>query len=335
MSDDTTRVLVTGASGCIGSVTVRDLLALGASQVVAASRSGAPGSLGLWLEDLRDPRLAFAAVDVGEREAVLDLVRAMRPTHIVHLGALQSPDCDADPERGLRVNVGGTLHLLDAAAAAGGLRRFVFASSAAVYGRRDRYPGATVREGDELAPPNLYGVWKLTGEQLLRQFHERSGVPVVCLRLNTTYGKGRDRGKTSAPTRAIKAVALGAVSGTPVPFRMPYSGRENYHFVADVGAHFARCTLDPFAGFGAFNIRGETVPVAEFLQRIEQAAAGLGAAADLGFAEDATDNPFVCDLDESAIRARFADLPRTALEVGIDATLRAFLRLAEQGALPY
>lgn len=334
MSSDA-RVLVTGGTGCIGAVTVRKLLGLGVGDVVVTSRSGGAGLVPLWLGPELDPRVRFVHGDVGDRDAVRELCREVAPTHVVHLAALQSPDCDADPGGGMQVNVGGTLHLLDAAARVGGLRRFLFASSAAVYGVRARYPGPVVRETGPLAPPNLYGVWKLAGEQLARQFQERTGVPTVCLRLNTTYGKGRDRGRTSAPTRAIKAVALGAVQGATVPFRMPYGGRENYHFVEDVGAAFARCAVGEFDGFGVFNIRGETVPVADFLEAVREQAEvlGLGGLVDLGVAADAVDNPFVCDLDESAIVERFADLPRTAIPEGIGRTLDAFLELAERGEL--
>ena len=330
-----TRILVTGASGCIGAATVRTLLDRGADAVVAASASGAPGALHLWGDAAADRRVRLVRVDVGDAASTEALVLATEPTAIVHLAALQSPACDADPEAGLRVDVGGTLHVLRAAERSPGVRRLVFASSAAVYGVRSRYPGATVRESDPLLPPNLYGVWKLASEQLARQFAERTGIPTVCLRLNTTYGKGRDRGRTAAPTAALQAIALGAVQGRTRPFRMPYHGREHYHFVEDVAAHFAECTLAPFDGFGVFNLRGETVEVREFLARARRAAEaiGLGAHADLGVAPDAEPNPFVCDLDDRAVRARFPGVPCTPLEEGIERTLAAFLELARAGRL--
>jgi nucleoside-diphosphate-sugar epimerase len=197
------------------------------------------------------------------------------------------------------------------------------------------YPGKRVAEKDPLAPPNLYGVWKAAGEQLARLFFEKTGVPTVCLRINTTYGKGRDKGKTSAPTTAIKAVALGHFRREAISFRMPYAGRENYHYVDDVGAHFASCALDPFAGFGAFNIRGETVEVEEFLALIKTTAVDLGMlpAIDLGVAQDATPALFVCDLDDSSIQATFPGLPKTPLETGIRLALEAFSEMAAQGSL--
>ncbi len=329
-------VLVTGGTGCIGSATVHAALALGAERVVVASRSASPGLLRLWFGETLDPRIALVRGDVGEPRDVERLVREADPTHVVHLGALQTPDCESDHARGMQVNVGGTLHLLDACVAhAKRLTRFVFASSAAVYGLRARYLGPVVRESDPLAPVNLYGVWKLASEERVRLFHERHGIDAVSLRLNTTYGKGRDRGKTAGVTRAMKAIALGSVHGSPIPHRMAYGGRENYHFVADVGAAFARAALMPFTGHAAFNLRGTTIPVAEFLARIADVAASMGLArvGDLGIAPDAPANPFVCDLDDTAIVTAFPGMPRTSIDDGIRATLGAFVAMARAGAL--
>lgn len=321
------RVLVTGGTGCIGAVTVRDLLAGGAAAVFAASRGGEPGLLRLWMQEPFDRRLQFVAADLGDPAAIVRVVQQCQPTHVVHLGGLQSPDCDADPARGMEVNVGGTQVLLETCERlAAPLQRFVFASSAAVYGPRAMYPGPVVREEESLAPPNRYGVWKLAGEHLCRLFAQRTGVPTVCLRLNTTYGLGRDRGRTAAPTTAIKHVAMGAQRGQVLPFAMPYQGRENYHFVEDVGAHFAAAALQPFVGFGAFNIRGRTVPVAEFLELVAAVARelGLGRFCDLSIAADATPNLFVSDLDDAAMQRRFAGLPCTPLAEGIRRSLAAF-----------
>jgi nucleoside-diphosphate-sugar epimerase len=319
-------VLVTGGTGCIGAVTVRDLLAAGARRVVAVSRAGTPGTLALWLRAPFDPRLVLAAGDLGDGAAIARLVAEHRPTHVVHLGGLQSPDCDADPARGLAVNVGGTQELLAACERLRQpLQRFVFASSAAVYGPRALYPGPTVLESDPLRPPNRYGVWKLAGEHVCRLFAERTGVTTVCLRLNTTYGLGRDRGRTAAATTAMKHVVDGARQGRALPFAMPYRGRENYHFVEDVGAHFATAALAPFHGFHAFNLRGETVEIADFLALVRMTAGELGLAAhcDLSIAADATPNLFVADLDERAILAAFPSLPKTSLADGVRRSLQA------------
>lgn len=323
-----TRALVTGGTGCIGAVTVRDLLRHGVDEIVVASRGSDRSRLRMWLGDELDDRVRFAALDLGDESAVGALVDEASPTHVVHLAALQSPDCDRDPELGMRINVGATQALLEAVERLTTRpERVVFASSAAVYGPRSHYDTPLVSEAAELFPPNRYGVWKVAGEHLCRLFHERTGIPTVSLRLNTTYGPGRDQGMTSAVTTAMKHVASGHRNGRPEPFRMPYRGRENYHYVEDVGAHFAIAASAPFDGCAAFNIRGETVEVEGFLATIRAAAneLGLGDAVDLGIADDARANLFVSDLDDSAVRARFPAAPRRPLPAGVQATLQQFL----------
>ena len=329
-------VLITGGTGCIGAATVYELLQRGAGNIVIATRSSNPGLLKLWFGENLPDQIALVQGDVGDEDSLNQLISQHWPTQIIHLGAFQSPDCDKYPGRGLSINAGGTLSLIKAAEALGNhLQRFVFASSGAVYGKRELYPGKTVLETDPLAPPNLYGIWKLAGEHLARLFHEKTGVPTVCLRLNTTYGKGRDRGKTSAPTNALKAIAIGSVQGKSIPFRMPYQGRENYHYVQDVGAHFAACAMQPFQGFGAFNICGQTHEVSHFLDIAKTIAAdlGLAQATDIGVSEQADRNLFICDLDDGAIQAKFKDLPRATLEDGIRRSLQDFCKMARQGQL--
>ncbi len=332
------RIFVTGGTGCIGASTVHHLLRQpDTERVIAASRTGDTRSLQIWLGGELDPRLVLRRLDLADAEALRTALEEERPTHLVHLGALQSPACEADRWLGMAVNVGGTLRLLETIEElALPLQRFVFASSAAVYGRRNRYAGPTVPEDAPLAPPNFYGVWKVAGEHLLALFHERTGIPTVSLRLNTTFGPGRDQGKTSAPTRALKLVAWGAHERRAIPFRMPYRGRENYHFVDDVGVHFAAVCLQKWQGCDAFNIKGRTIGVDEFLVLAQVIAneRGWSPFCDLGIADDATPNLFVCDLDDRAIDAAFPGLPRTDIDEGIRRSLDIFAHQAQAGTLP-
>jgi nucleoside-diphosphate-sugar epimerase len=202
---------------------------------------------------------------------------------------------------------------------------------------RAMYPQEVIPENVPLAPPNHYGIWKLAGEHLARLFHDSTGVPTVCLRLNTTYGKGRDKGKTSAPTNALKAIALGNATEKTILFEMPYSGRENYHFVEDVGAHFATATLQPFTGFGAFNIKGETIAITEFLRlaEIQAKELGMGDYAALSVAGGAPPNLFVSDLSHAKISDTFKDLPLTSIDEGIRKSLLEFRDMAQKGVLNF
>jgi nucleoside-diphosphate-sugar epimerase len=332
------KIFITGGTGCIGSVTIYKLLqSQDVEKIVVATRSNNTDPLRLWLGEDLDPRLQFVTLDVSNYSEIERVLLEVDPTHIVHLGAYQSPDCSRDHIGGMEINTGGTMALFDAAEKLQNLKRFVFASSAAVYGMRSMYPQAIIPEDVPLAPPNHYGIWKLAGEHLARLFHDNTKVPTVCLRINTTYGKGRDKGKTSAPTNALKAIALGAINGEVMSFEMPYQGRENYHFVEDVGAQFAAVTIQPFEGFEAFNIKGETVPIKSFLELAAHQAneMGLGDYVSLSIVNNAPPNLFVCDLDHSKIASTFFDLPLTDLSEGIRKSLLEFKSMAEKGTLEY
>jgi len=331
-------IFITGGTGCIGSVTIYKLLqSKEVGKIVVATRSNNTDPLKLWLGKALDARIEFVKLDVADYDAIEAVVAKVNPTHIIHLGAYQSPDCSKYHIQGMEINTGGTMALFDVAEKLPNLKRFVFASSAAVYGIRAMYPEPGITEDAQLAPPNHYGIWKLAGEHLARLFYDTTKVPTVCLRINTTYGKGRDKGKTSAPTNAIKAIAMGAVLGKLIPFEMPYEGRENYHFVEDVGAHFAACTLDEYSGFGAFNIKGETIAIEDFLTIVKEQAIALGMEefVSLSVSDAATPNIFVSDLSHEKIQNTFKSIPLTSIADGVKNSLLAFKAMAENGTLNY
>jgi nucleoside-diphosphate-sugar epimerase len=332
------KILITGGTGCIGSVTIYKLLQdKSVEKIYVATRSNNKEPLQLWQGEKLDSRIEFVTLDVSDYNLVRELLPKLNPTHIIHLGGFQSPDCSANHLKGMEINVGGTMALMDVAEKLPELKRFVFASSGAVYGKRSLYPGATIDEDVRLSPPNHYGIWKSAGEHLARFFHDNTNIPTVCLRLNTTYGLGRDKGMTSAPTNAMKAIALGALKKELIPFAMPYRGLENYHFVEDVGEHFAACTLQPFDGYGAFNIKGKTIEVKQFLEIIRQQAeeTGLGRYVDISIAADAKPNLFSYDLNHEKIEKAFNSLPLTDISEGVRKSLLAFRQKAEEGKLNF
>jgi nucleoside-diphosphate-sugar epimerase len=312
------RILITGASGCIGQETVKWLRRAGHEDMVAMTRSGE-------VEGMEAVKGDVAMVEDVER-----VMKQVSPSRVIHLAAWQTPDCQADAFGGMAVNLRGTENVVRATAQAGpAVKRFVFASSAAVYGSRDLYVGGTVLENDPCRPPHLYGFWKVAGEGMAQAFEMETGVPTVSLRLATTYGPGRDRGLTAAPTTALKAVALGEA------FAIPYFGREHYHFVEDVGTAFGICAVEEFSGYGVFNLRGVTVAVKDFLAILKREAEkqGLGEQVKVTIADDADAFPFVCDLDERAILYAFPEMPLTSMEEGIRKSLEVFRGEVEAGTL--
>jgi nucleoside-diphosphate-sugar epimerase len=304
------RVFVTGSTGCIGAHAVGILLKEGC-QVYGFNRNPPP--------DL-PPRYEHLEGDLSDKQSIDSALQKSRPTHILHLGALQTPDCRDYPIRGLDVNVLGTAYLFKACLEMDlSLERFVFASSSAVNGPRDLYGESGVFPGDPLQPFNLYGYWKIAGEGMAQAFHQESEVATVSLRLATTYGPGRDRGFTAAMTSALKAVAKGE------SFEIPYRGKENYHFSYDVGAGFARAVVDPFSGYGVFNLLGQTCSVDDFLEIINDKAKEMGLTNfQLKYADKSDDTPFIYDLNCESTRHTFPKMPLTEIREGIRISLDYF-----------
>jgi nucleoside-diphosphate-sugar epimerase len=187
------RIVVTGASGFVGTALSRELLARGHAVHAAVRHSTPPAIAGLHHFHVPDIAAEF------DRRALLNSVDA-----VVHLAAIAHRDASEAELR--RVNVDATLRLAEAAA--GRVRRFVFLSSVKVHGE-DSGTGA-FREPDGLRPEDAYGRSKLAAEQGLTELADRSGLELVIVRPPLAYGPG------------VKANFLRLLrwvdSGWPLPF---------------------------------------------------------------------------------------------------------------------
>ncbi len=188
-------ILVTGASGFVGSALLRRLAMVG-KDVKAAYRNGKghppPGVQTVLVGDLGPVQDWGAAL-----ESVEVVVHTAARVHVMR-------DTAADPlEEFRRTNVAGTLNLARQAAAAG-VRRFVFISSVKVNGE-STLPGRPFTERDGPAPQDAYGLSKLEAEQGLRAIAQETGMELVVIRPPLVYGPG-----VRANFRALmRAVARG------------------------------------------------------------------------------------------------------------------------------
>jgi UDP-glucuronate 4-epimerase len=145
---------------------------------------------------------------------------------IVHLGALAGvrPSL-AEPKRYQRVNIEGTLNLLEACRAHG-VRRFIFASSSSVYGAHNEVP---FRESDPaVRPASPYAASKRAGELYCSNYSDLFSIATSALRFFTVYGP-RQR-----PEMAIHKFARLIQNGTPVPFFGDGSSARDYTFIDDI-----------------------------------------------------------------------------------------------------
>lgn len=198
-----TRYLVTGVAGFIGSALAQALLQRG--ERVRGVDNFATGKR----ENLaRCPGLEFLEGDVGDAATA---ARACQDVEIIfHEAAIPSvPRSVADPLASNRANVDATVNLLVAARAAG-VQRVVYAASSSAYGNSPTLPK---REDFVPAPLSPYAVAKLAGEHYLAAFHACYGMTTVALRYFNVFGPYQDASSAYAAVLAkfITAMLAGEV----------------------------------------------------------------------------------------------------------------------------
>jgi UDP-glucuronate 4-epimerase len=309
MSD---RYLVTGAFGCIGAWTVRELAEAGAAVVALdlAPRSDRY-ELVTWPVAAGGAELV-TGVDICDPEALGAVLDEHEITRVIHLAALQIPFCKADPALGARVNVVGTVNVFEA-----------------VKARRERIPGVVYASSigalgpDGGAPATHYGVYKQTNEGSARIYWADDGIPSVGLRPYVVYGIGRDQGMTSIPTQAMLAAASGA------PTHIPYGGESQLHHAQIVAQALIKAADNPVEGAHAFDLGGPRVHMREVVAAIEAVVPELRG--QISF--DEVDLPFPSTLDSSAYEAMLGPLPTLGLEEGVRTTIDGFRALIAAGIL--
>jgi UDP-glucose 4-epimerase len=170
--------LITGGAGYIGAHVVRSMTGAGEQVVVLDDFStGLPERLA--------PQVAVVQGSVSDAELLTRLCTERKVTGVVHLAAhKQVGESVEQPLRYYKDNIGGLTTLLQAAVESG-ITRFVFSSSAAVYGNPDT---DLITEDTPCAPLSPYGETKLAGEWLVRAAARAHGIRAACLRYFNVAG---------------------------------------------------------------------------------------------------------------------------------------------------
>lgn len=271
------RVLVTGATGFIGSHLVRRLSSDGVE--VHALTSAVSSVYPVRLVDIRD-RIALHEASVADRGAMSSLVEEVCPTHVFHLGAYthvgkswqRMDEC-------IQVNVQGTVNLLQALEGSG-YSRFVNMGTSEIYGDIS----CPFSEDKAVRPVSPYAASKHAAESFCRLMFQGQGFPIVMLRPFNAFGPGQ------TADRIIPEVIVRALRGEQLRMTHGRQTRE-FNYVEDLVDGIVRAGTTP-------GIEGEVI--------------NIGSGEDISIRDVTT---LILDLMGNPVEAHFGALPDRPTEI--------------------
>ena len=172
------KILITGASGFIGSFIVEEALKRGLDTWAAIRKSSSK-------EWLQDERIHFIELNLSSKAQLVEQLRGQDFDYVVHAAGVTK--C-LNKQDFMRINFEGTKNLVEALLETEmPLKRFVFVSSLSIFGAiKEKQPYEEIRESDTPQPNTEYGRSKLAAEQFLETLGAR--LPYIILRPTGVYG---------------------------------------------------------------------------------------------------------------------------------------------------
>ena len=303
--------LVTGGAGFIGSHVCERLLHDGHA-VWAFDDLNPFYDPQLKRRNLRDIQsqakpFEFVHGDLCDCAALEEVFSSVPFDQVIHLAARAGvrPSL-AEPALYQRVNVEGTVNVLEAARK-NGVKKITIASSSSVYGVNSKVPFS---ESDPIfSAISPYAASKLACESLGHVYHHVYGLDVTMLRLFTVYGP-RQR-----PDLAIRKFTALIQAGQPIPFFGDGSMARDYTYVTDTVSGIIAATQKA-SGFEIFNLgESQTVTLARLVELLE---AALGKKAVIDRQPTQPGDVPVTFADISKARARLGYSPQIGIEQGVN-----------------
>lgn len=297
------RILVTGAAGFFGRYITKQLVEEG-HDVLALDTADGYQVAGHIAPEMRGPT-DWVMADITQPR--LDRVVPDNLDAVIHLAAIAAPGvCAADPARAYSINVAGTHNVLELARIRGA-RRFVFASTAHVYGISPRY--MPTDEQHPLWLGDVYTATKALGEDLCRIYGENYGLSTVSLRVYNGYGPGQAEGFFIPDM--IKKARAGKIALTGAGIT------KDWVYVTDVADAYCRAVRSEYVG--AVNVgTGDEMSLGAIAMLI---AARFGAVFEALPGEGAGPTRMLCD-PRKALRL-WGWRPLVSIDTGLLATLDA------------
>lgn len=298
-----TRVLITGASGFVGSNLCRRLVRDGDEVHLFLRRGFKPWRLAGVMDDVR-----IHEVDLRDGDAVARAVGEAKPDRVFHLAAYGAYSSQTDPRRMAETHVVGIANLVEACLKTG-VGSFVNAGSSSEYGFKDHAPA----EDERIDPNSYYAVTKAAAALYCRYASRRENVPITTLRLYSVYGPWEE------PTRLMPTLMLNCMEGALPPLVNPDVARDYVH-VDDVVEAFLLAAGAPANEPGAvYNVGTGVQTTIRQVVEIARRVFGVTAAPRWGAMENRIWDTGIWVADARLIREKLGWKPRYAFEPGFRA----------------
>ena len=302
-------VIVTGAGGCIGSW-VMSILYRSNIKCIGLDLTDNKARSELILGN-ESSKLNWEKCDITNFLDLKEIFLRNKPSAIIHLAGLQVPFCAANPALGARVNVEGTINILQLAKEMN-IKRTVYASSVAALGMP---PSGPWKE-------TLYGAYKQANEHTAFVYWSDWKVPSIGIRPNIVYGLARDQGVSSKNTLAIQAAVL------EKEYEIPCKGKYSWLYAGEAASAFIMSVSKDINNALVFNLNGPCETIENGISIIKK----LNTKAKITCSGNSF--PFPPDLDDMPLRNQIGDYPSISVKEGIKETFKAFDLLKEQGKCP-
>lgn len=261
MDIKSSRILVIGGAGLIGSHVVEELLKEDIAEVIVYDNF-CRGTHENLQQALNDPRCRI--FETGGDILQTDILNAAmeKVDGVIHLAALWLLQCHEYPRAAFDVNIRGTFNVLEACAN-NRIKRLVYSSSASVYGDAVEEP---MTENHPFNNWTFYGASKVAGEQMFRAFHKRYGLEGVGLRYMNVYGPRQDY--KGAYIAVMMKILDNLDNGKPPVVYGDGSQAYDFIYVTDT-AKANVCALKSEIPFGFYNVgRGIKTTIKELAELI-------------------------------------------------------------------
>jgi UDP-glucose 4-epimerase len=237
--------LVTGGAGFIGSHLVRELVNQGKKVIVMDFTPDAS-----YIADCMD-KITFVYGDVADMPHLIGIMSDFKVGIVFHLAYMLVPDSNERMGWAIQSNCAGFQNVMEAARILK-IRRVVWASSQAVYGKAEDYPAGPVNEDVFVNPILVYGACKQFNEHVARYYREVHGLDNIGFRKTVAFGLGKSRMRDySIAHLLVENAILGRELEMP-----PVNYSANWLYVKDIVRAYILAAQAPKTEHSIFNIGG-------------------------------------------------------------------------------